>query len=89
MVNWFLLQNAICECKAQILELHKLYKMKDVNMQILHRKKKSVMEFVHYQMKDFSILNIWHALLNSVDQLNKELHNLTQSNVRMESQHMQ
>jgi hypothetical protein len=86
MVNCFLLQNAICECKAQILELHKLYKVKDVNMQILHKKKDSVMEFVRHRLENFTIPNIWHTLLNSLDQLTKELLGLTQSNARMESQ---
>jgi hypothetical protein len=83
------MQNAVCECKAQILELHKLYKMKNVNMQTLYSNKESVMEFVHYHMKDFPILNIWHTLLNSIDRLNEELHNLTQSDVRKESEHLQ
>jgi hypothetical protein len=83
------LQNAVCECKAQIVELHELYKIKDLDLEILHGRKKSVLEFVHCQMKDIPIMNIWHTLLNSIDCLNKELLSLTQRDLKKESEHLQ
>lgn len=88
MMNLFLLQNAVCESKAQIVELHKLYKMKDLDLEILHGRKKSVLEFVHCQMKDIPIMNTWHTLLKSIDCLNKELHSLSQRDLK-ESKHLQ
>jgi hypothetical protein len=89
MMNLLLLQNAISGCKAQIAELHGLYKMKDLDLEILRGSKKSVLEFVHCQMKDIPIMNIWHALLNSIDCLNKELHSLSQRDLKKESDCLQ
>jgi hypothetical protein len=82
------LQNAISECKAQILKLHRLYKVKDLDMEFIHGNKKTVLEFVHCHMKDIPIMNIWHTLLNSMDSLNKELHSLTERDLKEESAHL-
>jgi hypothetical protein len=85
MMNLFLLQNAISECKAQIVELHRLYKVKDFDMEIIHGYKKSVLEFVQCQMKDIPIMSIWHTLLNSIDCLNRELHSGAERGLKEES----
>jgi hypothetical protein len=82
------LQNALSECKAQIAELHRLYKMKDVDVDVLCGSKKSVLEFVHCRMKDIPIMDIWPTLLNSIDCLNKELHGLAETNLNKESEHL-
>jgi len=82
------LQNAIYDCKAQILEFHKLYKMKAMDMETLHINRRKLLENVHCLMEDIPILNIWHALLNSINQL-KEICDQPQSHVQKESQQLQ
>lgn len=82
------MQNAIYDCKAQILEFHKLYKMKDVDKETLRINKRKLLENMHCLMEDIPVLNIWHALLNSIIQL-KEICDQAQSHVQKESQQLQ
>lgn len=82
------MQNAIYDCKAQILEFHKLYKMKNVNMETLRTNKRKLLENVHCLMEDVPIPNIWHTLLKSIIQL-KDICDQPQSHVQKESQQLQ
>lgn len=62
--------------------------MKDVDMETLHTNKGKLLENVHCLVADVPILNIWHALLNSIIQL-KEICDQRQSHVQKESQKLQ
>jgi hypothetical protein len=57
-------------------------------METLRSNKRTLLENVHCLMEDIPILNIWHALLNSIIQL-KEICDQPQSHVQKESQQLQ
>jgi hypothetical protein len=82
------LQDAIYECKAQILEFCKLYKTKDVDMETLRTNKRKLLKNVHCLMEDVPSLNIWHAILGSIIQV-KTICDQPQSHVQKESQQLQ
>ena len=58
-------------------------------METLCRNKRNLLENVHCWMEDIPILNIWHALLNSISQLKKEVCGQPQSHVQKEYQQLQ
>jgi len=62
--------------------------MKDMDMETLRTNKRNLLENVHCLMEDIPILNIWHALLNSMIQL-KAICDQLQSRVQKESQQLQ
>jgi len=62
--------------------------MKDMDMETLRTNKRNLLENVHCLMEDIPILNIWHALLNSMIQM-KAICDQLQSHVQKESQQLQ
>jgi len=62
--------------------------MKDMDMETLRTNKRNLLENLHCLMEDIPILNIWHALLNSMIQL-KAICDQLQSRVQKESQQLQ
>jgi hypothetical protein len=83
------LQIAICDCRTKVLDFHKLYKMKDVDMETLYRNRRNLLEDVHCWMEDMPVLSIWHVLLNPITHLTKELYYQAQSDVWKDSQELQ
>jgi hypothetical protein len=63
--------------------------MKVMDMETVHRKKRDLLENVHHLMENVPILNIWHALLNSINHLKKETCDQPQSRVQKENQQLQ
>ena len=59
-----------------------------MDMETLRTNKRNLLENVHCLMEDIPILNIWHALLNSMIQL-KAICDQLQSRVQKESQQLQ
>jgi len=57
-------------------------------METLRTNKRNLLENLHCLMEDIPILNIWHALLNSMIQL-KAICDQLQSRVQKESQQLQ
>lgn len=79
-------QNVINKAELQVRELHNLYRTSDVNLQAMHTKKESVVQFVRHSMKDIPVIVVWQTMVNIMNKLNSELRDLIQSNIGNKSQ---